>query len=222
MDQKKLFDQKTSRRTFLKQSAMGLAMASILPSALTSCASGETAAPANSTGINSNFHGVKIGCITYSWRSMPANTVDEIIAYCKEANMGSLELMSNDLERVLGVPENPQQRIMAEARAKMPAPKPGERPARPQLTPEQQAEIDKYNADLKAWRVNMDMAKVEAVRKKFNDAGIEIHIVKFAPANWSDEEIEYACKATKAMGAKAITQEISLEAAQKLAPFAEK
>ena len=221
MDQKKLFDQKTSRRTFLKQSAMGLAMASILPSALTSCAS-DSAAPAASTGINSNFHGVKIGCITYSWRSMPANTVDEIIAYCKEANMGSLELMSNDLERVLGVPENPQTRIMAEARAKMPAPKPGERPARPTLTPEQQAEIAKYAEGLKAWRVNMDMAKVEAVRKKFNDAGIEIHIVKFAPANWSDEEIEYACKATKAMGAKAITQEISLEAAQRLAPFAEK
>ena len=222
MDQKKLFDQKTSRRTFLKQSAMGLAMASILPSALTSCASGETAAPANSTGINSNFHGVKIGCITYSWRSMPANTVDEIIAYCKEANMGSLELMSNDLERVLGVPENPQTRIMAELRAKMPAPKPGQPMARPQMTPEQQAEIAKYNEELKAWRVNMDMAKVEAVRKQFNDAGIEIHIVKFSPSKWSDEEIEYACKVTKAMGAKAITEEISVEAAQRMAPFVEK
>ncbi len=222
MDQKKLFDQKTSRRTFLKQSAMGLAMASFLPSALTSCASDAAPAPANSTGINSNFHGVKIGCITYSWRSMPANTVDELIAYCKQANLGSLELMSNDLERVLGVPENPQQRIMAEARANMPAPKPGERPARPQLTPEQQAEIDKYAEDLKAWRVNMDMSKVEAVRKKLNDAGIEVHIVKFSPSRWSDEEIEYACKATKAMGAKAITEEISVEAAQRMAPFVEK
>lgn len=223
MDQKKLFEQKTSRRTFLKQSAMGLAMASFLPSALTSCAS-DSAAPAaaNSTGINSNFNGVKIGCITYSWRSMPANTVDELIAYCKQANLGSLELMSNDLERVLGVPENPSTRIMAELRAKMPAPKPGERPARPQMTPEQQAEVAKYNEDLKAWRVNMDMSKVEAVRKKLNDAGIEVHIVKFSPSKWSDEEIEYACKATKAMGAKAITEEISVEAAQRMAPFVEK
>ena len=222
MDQKKLFEQKTSRRTFLKQSAMGLAMASFLPSALTSCASDSAAPAANSTGINSNFHGVKIGCITYSWRSMPAKTVDEIIAYCKQANLGSLELMSNDLERVLGVPENPSTRIMAELRAKMPAPKPGERPARPQMTPEQQAEVAKYNEDLKAWRVNMDMSKVEAVRKKLNDAGIEVHIVKFSPSKWSDEEIEYACKATKAMGAKAITEEISVEAAQRMAPFVEK
>lgn len=222
MDQKKLFEQKTSRRTFLKQSAMGLAMASFLPSALTSCASDSAAPAANSTGINSNFNGVKIGCITYSWRSMPANTVDELIAYCKQANLGSLELMSNDLERVLGVPESPQQRIMAEARAKMPAPKPGERPGRPQLTPEQQAEIAKYNEELKAWRVNMDMAKVEAVRKQLNDAGIEVHIVKFSPSNWSDEEIEYACKATKAMGAKAITEEISVDAAKRMAPFVEK
>ncbi|MBR3792410.1 MAG: sugar phosphate isomerase/epimerase [Alistipes sp.] len=222
MDQKKLFEQKTSRRTFLKQSAMGLAMASFLPSALTSCASDSAAPAANSTGINSNFNGVKIGCITYSWRSMPANTVDELIAYCKQANLGSLELMSNDLERVLGVPESPQQRIMAEARAKMPAPKPGERPGRPQLTPEQQAEIAKYNEELKAWRVNMDMSKVEAVRKQLNDAGIEVHIVKFSPSNWSDEEIEYACKATKAMGAKAITEEISVDAAKRMAPFVEK
>lgn len=222
MDQKKLFEQKTSRRTFLKQSAMGLAMASFLPSALTSCASDSAAPAANSTGINSNFNGVKIGCITYSWRSMPANTVDELIAYCKQANLGSLELMSNDLERVLGVPENPSTRIMAELRAKMPAPKPGERPARPQMTPEQQAEVAKYNEDLKAWRVNMDMSKVEAVRKKLNDAGIEVHIVKFSPSKWSDEEIEYACKATKAMGAKAITEEISVEAAQRMAPFVEK
>ena len=224
MDDKKLFQQKTSRRTFLKQSATALAMATILPSALSSCSKKEQKHDCDkcTAAICSKFSGVQIGAITYSWRSMPAKTVDEIIAYCKEANLSSLELMGNDLERVLGVPESPQQRIMAEARAKMPPPKPGERPGRPQLTPEQQAEINKYNEELKAWRVGMDMAKVEAVRKQFNDAGINIHIVKFSPSGWSDEEIEYACKATKAMGAKAITEEISVDAAKRMAPFVEK
>lgn len=145
-----------------------------------------------------------------------------MIAYCKEANLSSLELKGEDLERVLGVPENPQTRIMAELRANMPAPKPGERPQRPQMNDEQKAEVAKYNEELKAWRVGMDMAKVEAVRKQLNDAGINVHIVKFSPAGWSDEEIDYAFRATKAMGAKATTQEISLKDAQRLAPFAEK
>ena len=224
MDDKKLFQQKTSRCTFLKQSATALAMATILPSALTSCAKKEQKHDCSkcTAAICSKFSGVQIGAITYSWRSMPANTVDEIIAYCKEANLSSLELMGNDLERVLGAPENPSTRIMAELRAKMPPPKPGERPQRPEFTAEQKAEIEKYNQDLKAWRVGMDMAKVEAVRKQFNDAGINIHIVKFSPSGWSDEEIEYACKATKAMGAKAITEEISVDAAKRMAPFVEK
>ena len=224
MDDKKLFQQKTSRRTFLKQSATALAMATILPSALTSCTTKEKKHDCSkcTAAICSKFNGVQIGAITYSWRSMPAKDLDTIIAYCKEANLSSLELMGNDLEMVLGVPENPSGRIMAELRAKMAPPKPGEKPKRPEFTAEHKAEIEKYNQDLKAWRVGMDMAKVEAVRKKFNDAGINIHIVKFSPSGWSDEEIDYAFKTAKAMGAKAVTQEIDLKAAQRLAPFAEK
>jgi len=29
-------------------------------------------------------------------------------------------------------------------------------------------------------------------QEKFNDAGIEVYIAKFAPSSWSDEEIDYA------------------------------
>lgn len=106
----------------------------------------------------------------------------------------------------------------------------GQRPAgapaggfqRPPLTPEQEAAIAKYNQDLKDWRLNLPMEKVEAARKLFNDAGIDVHIVKFSPSRWSDEEIDYAFKAAKAMGAKGVCEEISEEAVKKLAPFAEK
>ena len=38
----------------------------------------------------------------------------------------------------------------------------------------------------------------------------------------SDEEIDYAFKVAKAMGAKAVTDEINLETAKRVAPFAEK
>ena len=222
MAENKLFQEKTSRRTFLKQSATALAMATILPSAFSCSKKDEHDCSKCTASVCSKFNGVQIGAITYSWRSMPAKDLDTIIAYCKEANLSSLELMGGDLEMVLGVPENPTNRIMTELRAKMTPPKPGERPKRPEFTDEQKAEIEQYGKDLKAWRVGMDMAKVEAVRKKFNDAGINIHIVKFSPSGWSDEEIDYAFKTAKAMGAKAVTQEIDLKAAQRLAPFAEK
>ncbi|TFG43369.1 MAG: sugar phosphate isomerase/epimerase, partial [Bacteroidia bacterium] len=59
-------------------------------------------------------------------------------------------------------------------------------------------------------------------KKLFDDAGIGIHIVKFSPARWSDEEIDYAFKAAKAMGAKGVCDEISEEAVKKLGPIAEK
>ena len=38
----------------------------------------------------------------------------------------------------------------------------------------------------------------------------------------SDEEVDYAFKVAKAMGAKAVTDEINLETAKRVAPFAEK
>jgi len=107
-----------------------------------------------------------------------------------------------------------------------PAGAPGGAPAggfqRPQLTPEQEAAIAKYNQELKDWRLSLPMEKVEAARKLFNDAGIDVHIVKFSPSRWSDEEIDYAFKAAKAMGAKGVCEEIGEEAVKKLAPFAEK
>jgi len=205
--------------------------------------------PAQSEKPNSKFGGVEIGAITYSWRSMPGG-VENIVKYCKECGISSIELMSGDLEEYLGAPKNPMagmygppaggQRPPAAPAAGAPAPganppagappagapaagaPPAARPQRQPLTPEQEAARAKYTEDLKAWRVSLPMSKVEAARKIFNDAGINIHIVKFSPARWSDEEIDYAFKAAKAMGAKGVSDEIGEEAVKKLGPIAQK
>ncbi len=66
------------------------------------------------------------------------------------------------------------------------------------------------------------MSKYETVRKMFDDAGINIHIIKFSPSRWSDGEIDYAFNAAKVLGAKGVTDEISMDAVKRLAPFAEK
>jgi sugar phosphate isomerase/epimerase len=152
------------------------------------------------TTSGSNFGGVQIGAITYSWRSMPGG-VENIIKYCKEAGISSVELMSNDVEEFLGAPPAPQRREKIQ---------------------EQKDVIAKYNQDMKVWRLALPMSKFDDVRKMFDNAGIKIHIVKFSPARWSDEEIDYAFKAAKALGAKGVTEEIGEEAVKKLGPIAAK
>jgi len=171
----------------------------------------------------SNFGGVQIGVITYSWRDLPGG-IENILKYCKESGVTSIELMSSDVEAYLGAPENPMRRLRA---AMGSAPQgPGTPPAgmgrRFEMTPEMQAEVDKYNQTLKEWRLSLPMSKFEEIGKMFSDAGINIHIVKFSPARWSDEELDYAFKAAKAMGAKGVTDEIGKESVKRMAPFAEK
>ena len=69
------------------------------------------------------------------------------------------------------------------------------------------------------------MDKFKALRKMYNDAGVNIHIVKFGNIGnpgMSDEQIEYYFNAAKALGARGITREISEAAAKRLGPIADK
>ncbi|WP_321347746.1 sugar phosphate isomerase/epimerase [uncultured Draconibacterium sp.] len=211
-----------SRRKFLGSSA-ALAAASMVPINFAAA----NPAPKNDNP-NSNFGGVHIGAITYSWRTMPGG-LENIVKYCKECNISSIELMSGDLETYLGAPESPMMEIFMEIRrqqqaeqeASGEAPQPRRR-GRPQLNAEQQARMDKYNEEVRKFRLNVDMKKVESAKKLLDDAGIKPHIVKFSPSQWSDEEIDYAFKVAKALGAKGVSEEISEDAAKKLGPIAEK
>jgi sugar phosphate isomerase/epimerase len=214
-----------SRRKFLGSTAT-VAAFSMMPISLFG-KSTQVAKEVPGTKPNSNFGGVQIGTITYSWRDMPGG-VENIIKYCQAAGISTIELMSGDVEEYLGAPKNPMMAIFA---ARPPAPKApagdkqaGPPPAfkMPEFTPEQKAEIAKYDKDIKAWRLALPISKFDDVRKMFDAAGISIHIIKFSPARWSDEEIDYAFKAAKALGSKGVSEELGMEAVKKMAPFAEK
>lgn len=215
-----------SRRKFLGSTAAAAAL-TMVP--LSYSCKGKTAAvaePVPSDKPDSKFGGVQIGAITYSWRSMTGG-VENIIKYCKETAISSIELMSGDLEEYLGAPKNPMMGMFGppaggSRQAGAPAGPPMGGFQRPQLTAEQEAAIAKYNQEVKDWRITLPLAKVEEARKLFNDAGIDIHIVKFSPARWSDEEIDYAFKAAKAIGAKGVSEEVGDETVKKLGPIAEK
>ena len=190
-----------SRRKFIGTTAAVAAAFSFAPTKFGFAALGN-AKP------NSNFGGVQIGAITYSWRSMPS-TAEDILEYCLEAGISSIELMGNVAESYAGIPEAI----------------PG-LPRGTQMSDSEKAAFDKKVADRKAeqreWRLSVSMDKYKALRKMFNKAGVNIHIVKFAPAGWSDEEIDYAFKSAKVMGAKGITNEIGEDACKRLGKFAEK
>ena len=69
------------------------------------------------------------------------------------------------------------------------------------------------------------MQKYADLRKMYNDAGVNIHIVKFGnigDRNMSDAQIEHYFNAAKALGAKGITREMDEDAARRLGPFADK
>lgn len=144
--------------------------------------------------INSRYGGVQIGAITYSFRSI--REVDEVIQACVDAGLSSVELMGTGIEAYLGAPENPLswRRMRADDK-----------------TDEEKAAYAKYQSEIKEWRNNPAiLEKYVELRKKFNDAGVNIHIYKWI-AGMSDEELDYSFKVAKTLGAIGITSEIGEE-----------
>jgi sugar phosphate isomerase/epimerase len=155
---------------------------------------------------NSKVGGVQLGVTTYSYGSMP-HKVDDCIQYLLYAGVNSIELR-NVAEEDLGIPQ-------------VQRPAPGV-----QLTEKERADLAKAAGSLKEeqrkWRLSLPMERYADMRKKFNKAGIDVYIAKFAPSAWSDEEIDYAYNAAKVLGSIGITDELSEAACQRLGKFAEK
>ena len=188
-----------SRRKFLGAAVASAAIA-VVPSKYLFTIGTQSKKP------NSKVGGVQLGCTTYSYRDMP-HTVDDVIRYLLQARISSIELRSV-AEEDLGLPQLPD--------------KPGGASLSDKEKADFAAATEKARETQRQWRLSLPMQKYADMRKKFNDVGINIHIAKFAPATWSDEEIDYAFTATKVLGAYGTTDEIGDEACQRLGKFAEK
>jgi len=148
------------------------------------------AAAASDARPSSNFHGVQIGVITYSYRSLPSSAED-LLKYILQGGISSVELMGDAAERFAGAPM-------------------GQKGG---------------GQSLLDWRLAASMDRFKALRKIYNDAGVNIHIVKFGEIGnpgMADAQIEYYFAVAKALGAKGITRELSEAAAQRLGPLADK
>jgi sugar phosphate isomerase/epimerase len=185
-----MIQEPTTRRAFL-----GTATALAAGALLARSTSGRAASPAPTTGKpNSVIDGVRIGCISYSYRSS-LTTAEEILQALIQDGLSEVELMGAPIQAYAGF-------VMAGgAKAKkagVPAP------------------VKYTDAQREA-----QLAKCRELRKLYNDAGVNIHLHKI-PFGQSDEEIEFNFQAAKALGCVGITTERSDALAKRVAPFAEK
>jgi sugar phosphate isomerase/epimerase len=91
------------------------------------------------------------------------------------------------------------------------------------LTPEQEAAQKAAAEETRKWRAGVSLDKVKEFRKKYEDAGVLIEIVKWDGIfGFSDDELDYAFQVSKALGARALSSEISVGQTNRLGQFADK
>lgn len=168
--------------------AAGLAAHAILPRALFA---------ADEAKPNSVFSGVRIGCITYSYRG-GADTAEYTLECLLKDGLSETELMDGPIRSYAGLP----------ARAGKAGRKSGD------------SKPDAIDADRPKVRESQLM-KCEQLRKKYNEAGVNIHIHK-VPFGQTDDDVDFNFQIAKALGCKAITTERNDQLPKRLAPFAEK
>ncbi|MGD0777231.1 MAG: TIM barrel protein [Candidatus Solibacter sp.] len=161
---------------------------------------------------NSVFGGVQVGInVPYSFHNIPGGA-DDILSYMIQRNLSAAELRLQPVEAYLKAP------------APWTPPRGGGRGAgRGSLTPEQKAEQTAAAEAIQKWRLSQSMDPFKAFRKKYEDAGVLIQIVKYDGINtFSDDVVDYCFQVAKALGAYAISCEIPVSQTERLGQFAAK
>ena len=152
---------------------------------------------------------ITLGIQTYSFRTMEDQSPLAILDYVKQTGIKNIELMGNHAEPFAGAPES-----MMSDRAKMAIlikqyrnePLADEEKV---IAAEVEAQREAYNAEVQAWRKNVDLKKFEALKALYDEAGISIYAFKprvFGKNN-TDDDIRYGMRAAKALGASHVTLE---------------
>ena len=133
---------------------------------------------------NSKVNGVQIGLnVPYSFKDLKMSG-DETLEKCLQLGVSGVELRAQPVEKFLGVPAD-----AVDAKGKTSG-----------------AAAEK----MRAWRKTISMDRVKPFRKKWDDAGVKIEILKVDGIfKMSDEELDYAFGMAKTLGARAISSEVT-------------
>ena len=142
------------------------------------------------TKPDSKFAGVQIGLnVPYSFGGVGMSG-DDVLKNCVQLGISGLELRTQPVEAFLGAP----------AKAAKPAKGETAKPAAASAT----------EADIRKWRESAPVEKAREFRKKYEDAGVLIEIMKVDGLfKMSDGELDYAFTLAKTLGAHAISTEIA-------------
>jgi|ERR1043166_905963 sugar phosphate isomerase/epimerase len=151
---------------------------------------------------NSKFAGVQVGLnVPYSFANMSMSG-DDVLRNCVQLGLSAIELRTQPVEAFLGVsPDLLNSKKGAEGSAATRA------------------------EQLAQWRTSVSLDRVKEFRKKYEEAGVLIEIVKVDGIfKMTDGELDYVFKLAKALGGRAISTEISNKEAdlKRLGQFADK
>ena len=138
---------------------------------------------------NSKFAGVQIGInVPYSFGN-PVMSGDEVLANCIQLGLSAVELRAQPVEAFLGAPSHliGAKRTVAAGGA-----------------------AESNAQEHRKWRESVALEKVKPFRRKYEDAGVRIEILKVDNLfKLSETELNYVFGLAKSLGARAISSEIS-------------
>jgi sugar phosphate isomerase/epimerase len=181
---------------------------------------------------DSKWAGVVVGMnVPYNFGMGNYLSGDEILSRCVQLGVSGVELRMQPVELFMGSADAAAAAAAAaEARGRAAAG--GGRAGggrggrgRAALTPEQEAAQKAAAEARRKWRASAPLSRAKDFRKKYDDAGVAIEIVKVDGIfGFTDAELDYAFELAKTLGARAISTEISRDLAQtkRVGQFADK
>lgn len=156
--------------------------------------------------IDSRINGVTVGAITYSFRDMPripkADYLEVGLQGCVACGIGTAELWA----------------VMAQPQSILP--RNGQYNPKVMDTPEMKAARE----EMRRWRLTTPMSYWQGIRKRFDDAGVELIAYSLTLGDdFTDEELDVTFRAVRAMGIRQLgTNQMRVAMGRRAAPFAEK
>jgi hypothetical protein len=159
--------------------------------------------------IESVVHGVQFGLQSYVFSGIglpPDGVIDMVVKSMVESRLGECDLYAPLVE-----PAQFWDLIRAGG------------PAGPAVAvpPEVAAARAQAREEISKWRMSVSLDYFRAIRKKFEDAGIEIYGLSGFPGS-TEEELSRTFEIAEVLGARLVTLGITLSAAKRVAPLAEK
>jgi sugar phosphate isomerase/epimerase len=158
--------------------------------------------PMSAAKLDSTVRGVKLGLITGSLNPLPQgkDPIDAIIEGCTQIGAANVELVNLLEPRLVG----------AVSFGHPPSP----------MTPE----YEKSRAAVREWRLNTPPEMFRGIRKKFDDAGLNlISYVTTFDLDWTDPEIDAVFRQMQALKVGFFcTNQSRVDVAPRLIPYAEK